>query len=461
MKAATAGLTTVLSRWTPSGLATGLMVVAVLAAIQFAFAVWRATFPIEIDRNEAWNAWHVLSLLRGQPLYPPPDALVANNYPPLSFHITAAVARFGIDPIVAGRAMSLVACLAAAGAVVRLAHLLGADRAAAAFGAVWFVATLGVGFGAYLGMNDPSLLALALMAWALVWLVGRRQRGLAVEPAILAMVAAGFVKHNLVAIPAAALIWLWLQDRRAAMRAGLTGIAGAVIGLALCRLAYGSEFLAQLLFPREIVARRAYVMLAVLQWLAPAAIFVLVWLRTVKRDAAALLIVCLMVVALAAGWLQRLGAGVDVNAYFELLFAVAVGLAVALARIGEIPPVARLTGAQGRWLVGALMLARLVASFKTGPYLAIASPAFRAEVARNAQVMTREAARVAAIPGAVQCSVMTVCYRAGKPFVFDDFAIGQRVRKGRLSAEQLDRQLGAQSIRFETVDERTEWQGIR
>ena len=445
----------------PGGLRHGLVAMAAFAAVQFAFALWRATWPIEIDRNEAWNAWHALSLLRGAPLYPAPDALIANNYPPLSFHLVAVLARFGVDPIAIGRGLSLAAYVATALAVWRLAHLLGADHRSSAFAGLWFLATLGVGFGAYAGMNDPSLLALALMAWSLVWLIDRRRRGRAVEPAIVAMVVAGFVKHNLIAIPIATLLWLSLQDRRAAVRAALAGMIAAAIGLGLCRLAYGNDFLAQLLFPRRLLWRRSYAMLAVLQWPAPAAIFVLVWLRSAKPGAGRPLIVCLLAVSLVCGWLQRLGAGVDTNAYFELLFATAVGLGVALARIEDIPPIAGLTGAQGRWLVAGLLLVRLLASFKTDPWQALASPAFRADVARNAAVTNREAARVAAIAGPVQCSVMTVCYRAGKPFVFDDFAIGQRVRTGRWSAERVVGDPAWQAIRFESVDPRTEWHGVR
>src|SRR5437868_11040222 len=40
-----------------------------------------------LDPNEGWNAAHALALLAGHGLYPPPQSLMVNNYPPLSFYL--------------------------------------------------------------------------------------------------------------------------------------------------------------------------------------------------------------------------------------------------------------------------------------------------------------------------------------------------------------------------------------
>ena len=71
-------------------------------------------------------------------------------------------------------------------------------------------------FAGYVGMNDPNLLALAIMAWALIWFIRCRQRGRSVIAAILLMVVAGFFKHTLLAVPATRL-WLAMSDRRLAL----------------------------------------------------------------------------------------------------------------------------------------------------------------------------------------------------------------------------------------------------
>src|SRR5580765_3083964 len=62
-----------------------------------------------LDPNEGWNAAHALALLAGHGLYPPPQSLMVNNYPPLSFYLVAGLARQSHDAILIGRWLSLLA----------------------------------------------------------------------------------------------------------------------------------------------------------------------------------------------------------------------------------------------------------------------------------------------------------------------------------------------------------------
>ena len=115
--------------------------IAALAALFVVWPVWRAFFPLEIWGNEGWNAYHADQAMRGTGLYPPPDGLTANNYPPLSYYLIGWLGRAFGDPLYVGRALSLLATLgigAVAAAVVRqfggtrAAHsspLVGASRA--------------------------------------------------------------------------------------------------------------------------------------------------------------------------------------------------------------------------------------------------------------------------------------------------------------------------------------------
>ena len=78
----------------------------------------------------------------------------------------------------------------------------GGSRAASLIAGLWFVATMARFFEYYVGMNEPQLLGQAVMVWGLVWLLKRHAAGRAVEPAVLVMVLAGFVKHNFIVVPA-------------------------------------------------------------------------------------------------------------------------------------------------------------------------------------------------------------------------------------------------------------------
>ena len=69
-------------------------------------------------------------------------------------------------------------------------------------------------------MDDPQLVGHAMMVAALVWFLRREARGKSAVPPILAMAAVGFYKHNIVAVPVTALLWLVMQDWRRAVVAG-------------------------------------------------------------------------------------------------------------------------------------------------------------------------------------------------------------------------------------------------
>jgi hypothetical protein len=128
-------------------------------------------------------------------------------------------------------------------------------------------------------MNDPNLVAVAVAAWALVWMMQRLSDGRAVEPAILLMAVAGFYKHNVAAIPLTALIWLGLVDRRLALRAAVVGAAAVLLGLAICGLIWGDAFFTQLFTPRNYSFGYLWRDFDRLRWIAPALVIFVVWVR--------------------------------------------------------------------------------------------------------------------------------------------------------------------------------------
>src|ERR1700736_4104517 len=70
-----------------------------------------------LDPNEGWNAAHALAAMAGRALYPPPQSLMVNNYPPLSFYIVGALARLTGDAVIAGRILALLSFLAVCGGI--------------------------------------------------------------------------------------------------------------------------------------------------------------------------------------------------------------------------------------------------------------------------------------------------------------------------------------------------------
>jgi hypothetical protein len=134
-----------------------------------AWPVWRALFPIEIDFNEGWNAYHTDSAVGRGEIYPDPSGFVGSNYPPLSYYLIGILSNYTWDAIYVGRALSLLATATIAVIVAQCIRNFNGSRIAAALGGFWFLGTMVRYADWYVGMNDPHLFALALMCLALLW----------------------------------------------------------------------------------------------------------------------------------------------------------------------------------------------------------------------------------------------------------------------------------------------------
>ena len=445
----------VLERIKPGKAILAVLIAALLGAASSAiiFCCYRASLPLEIDPNEAWNAWQSKSVAH---LYPTTDALTINNYPPLYFYLLHACASLGAEEIYAGRVISIFAALALTFLVYRAILNLGARRMAAWIGAIWFLATLAGAYTGYVGMNDPHLLGLAVMCTGFTWFIARAETGRRTEPAVLLMVLAGFIKHSLIAIPASALIWLAFDRPREALRTAAFGVVACAAGLLLCRIIYGSTFFEQLMLPRAVGWKNVHLALAYVAPLLGAAAMCIAWLVYDRRSRFARKIAVLLLLTFLSGFVQSLGDGLDVNAYFEFLFALAIGIGMAFGKIQAWPASApRAAGI--RLAFAAVLLTALAFSSQGEPYKFAFSREFRQDVAENVDAVRTETRRLKKMQGSVSCSVMLVCYWAGKPFVWDDFAMKERVATGRWTEAELKRQARLHHIRFETIDDRTVW----
>lgn len=422
-----------------------------------AWPVWRACFPLEIDLKEPWNAYHADAALGSGVLYPELSDLIANNYPPLWYYLTGALSRFTIDAIYVGRALSLLATLAISATVVLCIRQFKADWSAALVGGLFFFGTMLRYADWYVAMNDPNLLALAIMMIALQWLLARIP-GHSAEPTILLMVLAGFFKHALVAVPTTALFWLARSSPRLALRAALVAVAAAALGVLLFVTIYGMAFIEQLfLYPRELSLERAWNSLGRLGGLLPALAMWAIWAWFDCKSEPARFSATFIAFAFAAYVLQKLGAGVDVNAQFELTAALAIGIGLAYDRIAVLPIGDPASAERRRLAVIGILALTLIAAPGLEPYYLLASPNYRAQFSKNAEVLRSEIGRVREIHGTTVCSILSVCRAAGKPFIYDVFFIGQRGATGRLTAAEID----ARGIGYEFIDRRASLQPLQ
>src|SRR4030081_26975 len=166
-----------------------IALLALLALYFLVWPVWRAQFPMEIAQNEGWNAYHADAAMGGGALYPSPDTLVVNNYPPLSFYALGLLGRVFGDPLYVGRVLSLLATLGLGALIGKVVLQLGGGRAAAAIAGLLFGSPRAPSYTLFVGMNDPQLAGQFVMVAALAWFLAGDRAGTSAEPAILLMVA--------------------------------------------------------------------------------------------------------------------------------------------------------------------------------------------------------------------------------------------------------------------------------
>jgi hypothetical protein len=374
-----------------------------------------AEIPLHVikNTNEGWNAYFIDRAMNGSGLYPLPPAMIVDNYPPLSFYITGWVGRIVGDPIIAGRLLSVVAYVISA---VLLGAIVGARTASwpvGLFAGAYFAAVFSVFPGGRIGLNDPQLLGHAVMlgGLAVLWLGDGRFRTLAAAAAL--MVAAGLIKHNLVALPVAATLWIAMVDRRKLILWLAAVLLAGVAAIVLLLSVWGLGSLSSILTPRMTSLGKAAGLILLLRGLAAQlAIALLLWFRP-RLGAAKDATFCAVYVVLSVvlGFLAYAGEGVSANAAFDVAISVVLAIGVLL---GSLP-----SGREKMGVIAALVVAQLL--MVTSGVGTLVSGA----IAREEQTAAGDIAYVASHPGPAICSDPTICYWAGKEFVFDFFNMVQ------------------------------------
>ena len=381
-----------------------------------------------LDPNEGWNAYHALAAMGRHALYPQPPDLMVNNYPPLSFYLVGALTRFTGDAIVAGRLISLAAFIASTVGLMALLRQLGGAVLASLFSGLAFAATLLIASD-YVAMDDPQLLGHALQIQALLLLLRPRPASLA---AALLMAAGIFVKHNLVAMPLAAAIWLGGRDPKDAARFVLTGLGAGLIGLVGFRLFTGVNLLHEIASPRlYALSNFETAALAFLSW-AALPFMTTIWLAwRFPHDKWVSFAALYTGIALAVGGAFAAGDGVDANIFFDAAIALALSGGLALKCFA--PRYAGLIAAA--YVVPLVLL--LGRNFHDGNFFY--KEMFRRQAAPDI-------AFIALRHGPALCEDLALCYWAGKGPAMDVFNMSEAFAAGARSDADLVRRLQAREF---------------
>lgn len=403
-----------------------------LALVLAAYPLVRAFYAFEIDYNEGWNAWFQQRAIAGQPLYSGYSPLLFNNYPPLSFYVVGALGKLTGDPVLAGRLLSLAALASIAltcGAVVRQA---GGSRMDAGLALATCLLLFACFATDYLGMNDPNMLALACITGGLAVHLGGADRPARAALTALLLAVGLLTKHNLILVP---LLIAGDVLLRGAPRVRLaffgTGIALAAASLVLLWLLAGEAFFAQLFAPRIWAVERAFLFTTDIlgRYQAPLIVVGLGLIAALARAPAGL-ILAYLVLAAALGSFLAGGAGTDINVYFDLIVALAIGAGLVSRELRE-------RGLSARWQAALALAINAGALFYAPLGLGRFAVDALGEMAARERQFRADAAYLRAIPGPVICESQLLCLTAGKPLFYDSFNANQAILTGRLPADTL------------------------
>ncbi len=408
-----------------------------LALVLLAYPLARAFWDFEIDNTEGWNAFLQVRAIAGLPIYDTGSPFFFNNYPPLSFYVAGALSTLVGDVNLAGRLISFTATLSLCCSVASIVRSSGGSRLDSLFAATTCALFFACLLTDHVGKNNPQMLAHALMAGGFAAYL---KPGPPVRQAILTALlfsAAILVKHSLLPLPL-----LVAADilRRGPLGARLayftTGTAmAAMVGGLIWWLA-GPVFFQQLLASRTWDITRAVLFTAEIlaQFQAPLALVGL-GLVVMRRVRPAGLILAYMLLSMVFGALFLGGAGTDVNVFFDVFIALAIGagLLIHLAPFPRLRPVMALAVNAGVLFYAPVALGRLGVELS-------------GELANRQTMFHEDVAYLRASPGTALCQSHLLCLRAGKPAFYDPINMLQAMAMGRLPADTLTGMLKRREI---------------
>lgn len=412
-----------------------------LALVLVLYPLIRSFFDYEIDFNEGWNGYFQLRAIAGEPLYSGYPPFFANNYPPLSFYLVGALGQIVGDPVLAGRLVSLAALAAIAAACGNIVRTAGGSR----WEQLLAVTTCLLLFAAfatdYLGVDDPQLLGQAFATWALAVHLGGTPSLRRTLLTVGLVTVSVMTKHNLLLLP---LLISADVALRGTGRTRIAWFAGGIVLAALCagllHAFAGSAAFRMIFAPRSWEVDRAFLFTVEIlaRYQAPIAL-VGAGLYAARRHWPAKLILAYLIAAIAVGALWSGGAGTDINVFFDLSIALAIGAGIGALGLRE-------RGLSPRSLALFALLANAGVLFFAPQALGRFGVDAAGEVADRARLFADDSAWLRAKSGPVLCQSQLLCLRSGKPLFYDSFNATQAMRFGTLPKDTLTGMLARREI---------------
>jgi hypothetical protein len=408
-------------------------------ALLWCLLVWfplsRISAAYSVDYNEGLSCYRERAVVTGQKPYGVPPAFLYIDYPPLSFHLLGNLGRLTGELNVTGRCVSVIAyLLIGAFAAIIVQRLSRSWRYGVFAGLCWLIWLAGFAPGR-IGDNDPHILGMAFSIAGLYCFIKDPEDRRWVMGSGIVFSLSLFIKHSLIAFPAAVGIYLLLKSRKLLWGwIAAAGSAGLLL-LAFSLVVDGPYFLQHLAFPRELSVARAWEGLSSYLYLVQIPfIALLVWVMTSKVNGSTTVLIWAAAIAHLTGVGFRLGVGAELNHQFDSLLSLALLMGLALPELSKF--------AQGVRFPAVFLTFLLIVPFFLTAILLIPRrmpwdiAQSKSQAQRNA-AFTADVEFIRSHPGPAICEDLLICYAADKPYLFDTFNVDELIKTGHMEESRV------------------------
>ena len=409
---------------------------ATLAVIAAIYPVVRALYHFEVNYKEGWMVYNAVAVARHQPLYATKYGWTTVDYPAVSFYIMAYLSRFSHDYLLTGRFVALgsfAACCALIGLIVRK---LTGHFAPALFAAIFCAVLFFAAATQYIGLDDPQMLAEVFFLGGLLLYISRPPSVGRVALIVFLFVLGGNIKHNLLDLPLAVFIDLWLSSRRKALQFLLFSAVFVACSIAVSIKVAGPFFIQNMLSVRPYSLLGAlgdfiYYYYAILLPFVAA----LIWAVRARGNSSERVIRIFFFSSLFTGMLFSGGSGISINVYFGNFLAISIVMGMLLGAVWRAPSTFLKYEFLGRRSVPLILFGSLLVPFALSGYSNV--PRRVAELPEKQRRFDAEVSFLKAQPGPAICESLLRCYYAGKPYIYDPYSATRLVNLKKLDSSQL------------------------
>jgi hypothetical protein len=412
--------------------ATGAaLIVGCVAIASIVMPVASVGFDWERTPNEGWNVYYAARAAAGEILYSGDPARQV-NYPFISFYLIGWLKPLFGNLLVIGRVISVISLSCVAICSAFIVRRFGGRSPEMLLGAAATLGFIHVQAVAWIGTDEPQMLAEALTFGGLLCYLSGRPTLWRLAACALLVCAGGFTKPIAAAVPIAVTLDLLWRDRRLFLIWCLCGIGALALFTGLSYAIAGGDFISEVFAKRPYNwGRVAYHTKKFLRWhKIPLAISLIYLCQSLPPRQAVLLRACfagaLIVGALASG-----GIGVSYNAFMELAAVMGIITALAFGRWRDRLDSLRVGKPASAVLPMVIALPIAIESSQDLKSLLHLKRTW--ETYEQNEVMFRQATELLAQhPGDALCDSLLMCFEAGKPLIIEPFSARTAIDTKRL-----------------------------